>query len=172
MQVKAIRKRLYCYAVFFAIGVFLTALFATKFMIKTAFVFGAVSIALLVLLIRQNRLFYDANLIWDNRILAVPSAVISISGGKEKKDAEETAVSTFGILIGSKIYKWGCDGVRGVRLRAIEIDRERIHMTFGDETEIMRVELLHGMADKQEVMDVKQKLWRETGVSTTISGWQ
>ncbi|MFA6670630.1 MAG: hypothetical protein WCS98_08375 [Bacillota bacterium] len=169
---KDIRKRRNCYAVFFLIGIFLTAWFAIKLMPKTALVFGVVSIALLMLLIRQNRLFYDANLIWDNRILAVPSSVISISNGKGKKDAEETVVSTFGILIGSKIYKWGCDGVRGVRLKAIDIDRERICMTFGDKTETMRVELLHGMADKQEVMDVKQKLWRETGVSTTISGWQ
>jgi hypothetical protein len=167
---KAILKRRNGYAVIFAVCLFLTALFAIKLMPKTALVFGAVSTALLMLLIRQNRLFYDASLIWDNRILAVPSSVISISNGKGKKDAEETVVSTFGILIGSKIYKWGCDGVCGVRLKAIDIDRERICMTFGDETETMRVELLHGMADKQEVMDVKQKLWRETGVKAMVHG--
>jgi hypothetical protein len=170
-QMKDIRKRRNCYAVFFLIGIFLTAWFAIKLMTETALVFGAASIALLMLLIRQSRLLYDAGLIWDNRILAVPSAVILLSGGRKKRDTEETIVSTFGILIGSKIYKWGCDGVRGVRLKAIEIDRERIHMTFGNGSQTMQVELLHGMADKQEVMDVKQKLWLETGVSATISGW-
>jgi hypothetical protein len=171
VQMRAIRKWRSGYAVLFAVGVFLTACFAVKLMTKTMFVFGAASIALLMLLVRQSRLLYDANLIWENRILAVPSAVISISGGKGKRGAEETVVSTFGILIGSKIYKWGCDGVHGVRLSAIEIDRARIYLTFGDGAETMQVELLHGMDDEQAVMDVKQRLWHETGVAARISGW-
>lgn len=59
----------------------------------------------------------------------------------------------------------------GVRLRTIEIDRARIYLTFGDGGETMRVELLHGITDEQAVMDVKQKLWRETGVTAVIHGW-
>jgi hypothetical protein len=168
---KGIRKRRTCYAVFFAIGVFLTTWFAGKLMTEAVLVLGAASAALFVLLVRQSRLLYDASLIWDNPILVLPSAVIFMPGGKEKKELEETVVSTFGILLGSKIYKWGCDGVHGVRLRTIEIDRERIDLIFGDGVETMRVELLHGMADKQEVLDVKQKLWRETGVTAIINGW-
>ena len=124
-----------------------------------------------MLLIRQSRLLYDASLIRDNSILAVPSAVIFILGSKEKKEVEETVVSTFGLQIGSKIYKWGRTGVDGVRLNTVDIDRTRIYLTFGDRTETMRIELLHGMADEQAVMEVKQRLWRETGVTTTISGW-
>lgn len=80
-------------------------------------------------------------------------------------------MSTSGILIGSKIYKWGCEGVDGVRLSAIEIDRAKIYLTFGDGAKTMRVELLHGMADEQAVMDVKQRLWHETGIIARISGW-
>ena len=171
MQMKEIRKRRNGYAVLFAIGICLTAWFAVKLMAEAVLVFGTANITLLILLVRQSRLLYYASLIWDNRILSVPSAIISISGGKEKRDAEETVVSTFGILVSSKIYKWGCDGVRGVRLRAIEIDRVRIYLTFGDRFDTVRVELLHGMADKQEVIDVKQRLWRETGVESVISGW-
>jgi hypothetical protein len=136
-----------------------------------ALVFGAASMAMLTLLVRQSRLLYYARLIWDNRILVVPSAVISIWDSKGKRDMEETVVSTFGILIGSKIYKWGCEGVYGVRLSAIEIDRTRIYLAFGDGAETMRVELLHGMADEHAVMDVKQRLWCETGVTAKISGW-
>jgi hypothetical protein len=30
---------------------------------------------------------------------------------------------------------------------------------------------MHGMADEQAVMDVKERLWRETGVTAIISGW-
>lgn len=168
---KAIRKRCNDLSVFFAIGVFFTALFAVKLMMKAASVFGSASIALLILLIRQSRLLHEANLIWDNRILTVPSTVVSMSGGEEKKEVEETVVSTFGILIGTKIYKWGMDGVLGVRLMAIKIDRVRIYLTFGDRAETMRVELLHGMSDKQEVMEIKQKILSETGVESVVSGW-
>lgn len=169
---KAIRKRRNCYAGLFAFGVFLTVWFAMKLMTVTALVFGAASIAIFMLLIRQSRLLYDASLIWDNLILAVPSAVITIAGSKEERKAEETVVSTFGLLLGGKICKWGCDGLRGVRLRAIEIDRERIYLTFNDEVETMQVELLHGMTDEQTVIDVKERMWRETGVKAKISGWQ
>lgn len=168
---KAIRKRRNYYAVLFVVGVFLTAWFAVKLMVAAASVFGVASIALFMLLIRQSRLLYDASLIRDNSILAVPSAVIFILGSKEKKEVEETVVSTFGLQIGSKIYKWGRTGVDGVRLNTVDIDRTRIYLTFGDRTETMRIELLHGMADEQAVMEVKQRLWRETGVTTTISGW-
>ncbi|MGI6451105.1 MAG: hypothetical protein ACOX3R_12840 [Desulfitobacteriia bacterium] len=81
---------------------------------------------------RESRRLNDATLIWDNRILAVPYALISMPGRQMKKDNEEIVVSTFGILIGSEIYRWGLDGVHGVRLHTAQIDKER-----------MRVELLH-----------------------------
>ncbi len=171
MQMKAIRKRRNCYAALFAIGVFLATWFAVKLMIVKAIVFAVISLASLVLLIRHNRLVVDASLIWDNRILVVPSAALYLPGGKGKKDVEETIVSTFGVLIGNKIYKWGSDGVHGVQLCAIKIDRAWIHLTFGDGAKTMRVELLHGLVDEQMVLAVKHKLWRETGVVAMISGW-
>ena len=31
--------------------------------------------------------------------------------------------------------------------------------------------LLHGMMDEQEVFEVKERLWRETGVTAKVSGW-
>jgi hypothetical protein len=116
-------------------------------------------------------LLYNATLIWDNRILAVPSALISTTSRQIKKDVKETVVSTFGILIGSKIYRWGLDGVHGVRLHAAQIDTERMYLTFGDAAENMRVELLHGMTQKQAVQDVAKKLLHETGVTADITGW-
>lgn len=171
MQVKAIQKRRNCYAALFAVCVLLIIWFAIKLMAVKTFIFISLSLALLMLLIRQNRLLSDASLIWENRILEVPSAVLYLPSGKGRKDAEETIVSTFGILIGSKIYKWGSEGVHGVRLSAIAIDRARIHLTFGDRAKTMQVELLHGLVDEQAVLAVKQRLWRETGVIATIIGW-
>ena len=107
---KLIRKRRNEYALLFAVGICMAVWPGATFMIEAVFVFGAISLISLLLLVRQTCLLYDATLIWDNRILAVPSALISTTSRQIKKDVKETVVSTFGILIGSKIYRWGLDG--------------------------------------------------------------
>jgi len=84
MEMKTLQNWRNCYAVLLAISVLLIAWYAVKQVLDAAFIFGSISIALLALLVKQNRTLYDASLIWDNRILAVPSAVISISDSKEK----------------------------------------------------------------------------------------
>ncbi|MDD2397390.1 MAG: hypothetical protein PHE31_05290, partial [Tissierellia bacterium] len=66
---------------------------------------------------------------------------------------------------------WGYHGAYGVKLKNIEIDRERVYLTFGDTSETLRAELLHGITIKQEVVDIKQKFWRETGIDIVVNGW-
>lgn len=168
---KLIRKRRNGYVLLFTASISLAVWLGVTFMLEVVFAFGAISLISLLLLVRQSRLLYDATLIWDNRILAVPSALISIPGRQIKKDTEETVVSTFGVLIGSRIYRWGLDGVHGVRLHTAHIDQERMYLTFGDKDQTMRVELLHGMLHKQTVVEAAQKLWHETGVQAEISDW-
>ena len=168
---KSIRKRRNGYALLFVAGICLAVWLGMAFMLEAVLVFGAISLIFLLLLVRQSRRLYDATLIWDNRILAVPSALISIPSCQIKRDVEETVVSTFGILMGNEIYRWGLDGVHGVRLSAVQIDKERMYLTFGDKDQTMRVELLHGMTQKQAVLDAAQKLLRETGVTAVVNGW-
>ncbi len=168
---KEIRKQRNCYALLLAVSICLTVWFGATFVVEAAFTIGAIGIASFILLVRQSRLLSSATLIWDNRILAVPSANVFTAGGQDKNGKEESVVSTFGMLIGSKIYKWGCDGIHGVRLIAVEIERERMYLTFGDGIQTMRVGLLHGIVEQPKVSDVAQKLWRETGVTVTIIGW-
>ena len=110
---KQIRKRRNGYALLFSANICLAVWSGMAFPLEAALAFGAISLISLLLLVRQSRLLYDATLIWDNRILAVPSAFISMPDRQMKKDTEETVVSTFGILIGSEIYRWGLDGVHG-----------------------------------------------------------
>ena len=168
---KLIRKRRNEYALLFAASVCLALWIGATFMLEAVFVFGAISLIFLLLLLRQSRLIYDATLIWDNRILSVPSALISTEGSLRQAYTEETVISTFGILIGSEIYRWGLDGVHGVRLSSVQIDKERMYLTFGDKDQTMRVELLHGMLHKQTVVEAAQNLWHETGVQAEISYW-
>lgn len=171
VQMKSIRKRRDGYALLFAASICLTVWISTTLILEVVFIFGSISLISLLLLVRQSRLLYGITLIWDNRILAVPSALISIPGNQMKKDAEETVISTFGILIGSEIYRWGLDGIHGVRLHTVNIDQERMCLIFGDTAQNMRVELLHGMTQKQTLLDAAQKLWYETGVQADITGW-
>ena len=168
---KAIRKQRNAYALLTTASLCLALGLGASALPEAAFAFGAVSVAGLLLFIKHSYQLYDATLIWDNCILAVPSAVVTVVAPQGKKDAEETVVSTFGILIGSKIYRWGLDGVHGVRLQAAEFDRHRLCLRFGDAAQTIQLELLHGMSDKRALLAVKEKLWRETGVSASIVGW-
>lgn len=166
-----IKKWRNIYAVLFAVSISLTLLFIIIWMPKAAIAFGALDSVVIICLYRQNRLLYNAGLICDNGIICVPSAIVTAENYPDKKLTEETIVSTFGLLLGNKLYQWGCDGVRGTRLRQIKLDRERIWLTFGTDNETLRVELLHGITNKQRVMEITQKLRHETGVTASISGW-
>ena len=77
MQVKVIRKQRNFYALFFAFSSFPAVWLGVIAKTEAAITIGIVSVAFLILLIRKSRLLYDATLIWDNRILAVSSALIS-----------------------------------------------------------------------------------------------
>lgn len=168
---KSINRMRNYYLVFLLIAALLTLWFALQFIYEAAFIFGNISIVLLLYVIKQSRLLYDTGLIYDNCIFKVPSATVSASNSEIKLAVEEIVVSAFGLIIGNKIYKWGYHGAYGVKLKAIAIDRERIYLTFGDATKTMMVELLHGIINKQEVLDIKQKFWRETGIDTVVNGW-
>lgn len=169
---KAIRKQRDIYAVLSVICILLTVWFAIRDVAEAALIFAAASAVMIVLLFRQNSCLQAARLIWDNRILNIPGAVLLKPGDRAQADVELTVVSTFGILIGNRVYKWGCDGITGTRLTDIEIDRERIYLTFGDEGNMHRVELLHGLTNAGAVSEVKDNLWKETGVKAAVKGWQ
>lgn len=168
---KLIRKRRNGFVIMFLANFCFAMLLSFVYKEEMVFLFGTISLISLLFLVRQNRLFYDASLIWENRILVVPSIAPNLSGRQIQKDTEETVVSTFGILLGKQIYRWGLDGIHGIRLQTTLIDKEGIYLTFGDAAQIMRLEMLHGMSQKQEVIITAQKLLYETGVQADIIGW-
>ena len=85
---KLICKRRNGYALLCAASICLAVWLGMAFMLEAVLALGAISLISLLLLVRQSRLLYDATLIWDNRILAVPSALISMPGRQMKKDTE------------------------------------------------------------------------------------
>ncbi len=168
---KIIRKRRNCFALLFVVSICLAVYCGAIFTVETAIFFGIISIVFFILLVRQSCLLYYAALILDNRILSVSSAFIFTQSTKVKNYTEEIVVSTFGILAGSKIYRWGIDGVHGVRLITARIDRARMQLIFGCADQNMQVELLHGMTEQQDVLNVAKRLRDETGVTAKISDW-
>ena len=98
--------------------------------------------------------------------------MVSTKTCHNKKNLEGTVVSTFGLLLRNKVYKWGCDGINGVRLHMVKIDKEHIRLTFGANNKKLSVELLHGMTDAQRIMETKRMIWHETGVEVELSGFQ
>lgn len=168
---KAIKKRRNMLAALLTFGVAIAICFQWYGIPEAALICGAGSVVPLVLFILQLRRLRDVRLISDNRILAVPSAVITRPESGETEELEETVVSTFGVLAGGRVYRWGCDGFRGTRLTAIAIDRSRIFLTLGGENQPLRIELPHGLADKQTVLEICRKLQYETGVTAMVSGW-
>lgn len=171
MILQSLRRQRNFYALFFVFAIISTIGIAIVLKPEAAIALGVVSVTALILLVRKSRLLYDATLMWDNRILAVPSVLISTTEAKEQNHVEEAVVSAFGILIGTKIYRWGLDGVHGVRLNDIRIDRQRVLLTFGDTAQTTRIELLHGITERKAVLGVKEKFWYETGVAANINGW-
>ena len=168
---KLIRNRRNIYALTFAVSACLAVYIGIISLFEAVFVIGAVSLILLLLLVRESRRLSDATLISENRIITVPSAIITIQSRQMINVLDETVVSTFGILVGGKIYRWGLDGVHGTRLNAVRIDKERMYLTFGDKTKKMGVELLHGMTHKRKVSETADKILHETGVTPEITGW-
>lgn len=168
---KLIRKRRNGFVIMFLANFCFAMLLSFVYKEEMVFLFGTISLISLLFLVRQNRLLYDASLIWENRILVVPSIAPNLSDRQIQKDTEETVVSTFGILLGKQIYRWGLDGIHGIRLQTTLIDKERIYLTFGDAAQIMRLEMLHGMSQKKEVIITAQKLLYETGVQADIIRW-
>ncbi len=158
-------------AVFLAVSIFLTAALLGKGLMDEAALSGLISAAACLWLYRQTKRLNDARLICDNIILLVPSIVITENDSSPVQLTEENVLSTFGLLLGSRIYKWGCDGLHGIRLTAVKIDRSRFYVDFGDKGQTRQIEFLHGMTKQQAVLEVQEKLWQETGIRANLSGW-
>lgn len=169
---ESIRKRRNVIALLNIVLFIVTLWFAIKLMLDAVLIFGIANFILFVSLIKQNKKYHNAKLIYDNCILAIPLATIIPKQSSQEVILEESVISTFGVMIGSRIYMWGIKGVWGVKLSSIEIKHKHICFEFGNKTEITKIELLHGMTDVRIASDIRQRLRYETGVMATISDWE
>lgn len=168
---KPIKRERNIYAALSVSVILLAVLFLVLRNMEAVLVCCGLTAVALFAFYKKNRLFNVATLICDNRIVTVPSFIVIEEKKPKQIQAEEAIVSTFGLILGNKVYPWGCEGVYGIRLREVQIDKEHICLAFGDDSEMLRVELLHGLTDKQRITEITQKLWHETGVRAELIGW-
>ena len=133
------------------------ALLAILQMPQAARICCALSVLPLGMFCRHAWLLRAAALIEDNCILAVPD--------------QDVVISTFGLRRGARVYRWGCNGVQGIRLLHVAIDREHIWLVFGDDICSESVRLPHGLTDEKSVGLTAGKFRQETGVRAEVSGW-
>jgi len=172
IPMKAMRKRRDALALALLVALALAIWFLRRGKPEAALVLGFEIAALIAIFVSLSRRLRHARLILDTPILTVPSAVISEPESGRTMRLEETVVSTFGVLVGGRVYRWGCEGVHGARLSAIEIDRGLISLTFGGVQQSMRIDLPHGTSDREKVLDICRSLEYETGVAASVSGWE
>lgn len=126
---------------------------------------GGLSLLFLLLWYRSRLDLARARLIWDNCLLRLPS-------GEAGSPGRETIVSTFGLMKEGRVYPWGQQGLEGDRLLAVAIYGDRLELTFGNGRESHFLKMLHGLKSSEDIFNLAEKLWRETGVRAVIQGWQ
>lgn len=130
-----------------------------------------VTIFLLSLLMWANRKLETARLIIENQIMHIQPAKID-AGSCGETDVTlriggiEVFISCFGILLDSKVIKFNLDGIQ---LRAVEIGRQFICLTYGTSEQTQKIRILHETIGNEELQSIVERFRYETGVVPVIS---
>lgn len=174
---KLIKKRLYVYAGAAVCGVAVCILIFIKSVISVqnpgilSILIITMTITLAAFSVREYKSLKVARLIIENQILHIRPAVIDAKEtGKETEispvESIEVFISCFGILLGSRIIKFNQDGIN---LKAVEIGRNFIFLTYGTDKKTQTTRLLHAEIDSRELVEIVEKFRYETGIVPTIS---
>lgn len=110
----------------------------------------------------------SVRLIVENRLLDICPVTIRVTdSGDESAQPIECVFSPFGLLIGSKVYKFGRDGIR---LYSMEIGPSRISLDFGTEKRRCTAVFLHDPLSADEIEQLAERVKRETGITPSYAG--
>jgi len=165
---KAIRQRSYIFVTAAGIGVAVSVVvFAcgrtvpeirTQILLTVSLPASACMAALWAQECRRLRI---AQLIAENQILHIRTAVISNGA-----DDIDVFVSYFGILLDSRVIKFNQEGAF---LKAVEIGRDYISLTYGTDKRVQSTRLLHAAIDDEEVERIAERFRHETGIVPVIT---
>lgn len=157
---KEIRRSLSLYALLFFLSIFLSFLLSRLSWQGLLRVFSLASAIFFCLLVRQYYKLRRTQLIYDNPIVHLPLALLFEADKEEGLALEEVLLSTFGLVVGGRIYFWG---LKGSRLISAFIDSKTLAFTFGRAGELRSIEILHNLKD-ENLKTLVDKLYHETGV--------
>lgn len=120
--------------------------------------------------LREYRKMKTAQLIIENKIFNIRTAAIctNTDDATKPRDTEniEVFVSYFGILLDTKVIKFNQDGIL---LKAVEIGRDFISLTYGTVKRMQNTRLLCPSLAGSEQESIAEKFLFETGLAPVIS---
>jgi hypothetical protein len=127
------------------------------------------SACMAVLWAREHRKLKIAQLIVENQMLSIRTAVICNKAGDlagpEDTECIEVFVSYFGILLDSRVIKFNQEGIF---LKTVEIGPDYISLTYGTDKRVQNTRLLHAAIDEEEVERIAKRFCHETGVVPVV----
>jgi len=142
-----------------------------KWAVYTPMILAAGLATLFLCYIPVRKKLISAQLIVENAILHIQPAVLCGPNGGDKANPCETVemyVSVFGVLLGSKIIKWGQDGGRDGRLKAVEIGRGYLSIAYGAKEDIKNIRLLYNRPGDDTLAGIIEKFRYETGIVPVV----
>lgn len=119
--------------------------------------------------VREYRKLKTARLIVENEILHIRPVVISSNAGDTANAGDvkniEVFVSYFGILFDSKIIKFNQNGIL---LKAVEIGRDFISLSYGTDKRVQNTRLLRAAISSGELEKIVERFRYETGIVPVI----
>lgn len=124
------------------------------------------TVVLAVLALSALRLLASARLIAENELLHICPAVNAVGGGNQPGNAAmNISVSCFGILLDSRVIRFNH---KANRLRLVEIGREVIALTYGPDTQVEQMVILHPAIDDGTARSIALRFHFETGAETVL----
>lgn len=164
---KAIRQRRYILATAAGLGILASVLILacgrsmpeiqTQMLLTVSL---PASVCMVALWVQNCRKLRIARLIAENQILHIRTAVIS-----DGADDIEAFISYFGILLDSRVIKFNQEDIF---LKAVEIGRDYISLTYGTDRRVQSTRLLHEAIDDEEAERIAERFHRETGIIPVI----
>ncbi|MDR3585081.1 MAG: hypothetical protein P4L59_07115 [Desulfosporosinus sp.] len=129
------------------------------------------TVCLLGFLICENRKLKIARLIIENTILYIQLATIDVCNGGETDNllpsgGIEVSISCFGILLDAKVIKFN---VEGIQLKAVEIGRQFICLTYGKAELTQKIRILHEVISNKELESIVERFRHEIGVVSVLT---
>ncbi len=132
--------------------------------------FSTVFVVFTIVFIRQFIREYDryqaARLIIDNKIMHIQVAKtegqVGTAGASRDNGDFEVYISCFGVLLDSRIIKFNVDAIK---LKGVEIGRDFVFLSYGNERATQGISILHGPIGLQELQRCIDRFCYETGIN-------